>query len=173
MGVERRASLERGEVATMTKKDIVQLAEVLRFHNHTADAQSKFTPNQLGVLADFYGTQYPDFSRERWIEYIAGVKRREGSPKSYPPPKGDKKRQQNVLQSLLRRLRTDAGLKQKDISKALGKPQAFVSYYETGARRLDLLELREVCEALGICLVTFVWQFEKELLDPTLPTLST
>jgi DNA-binding XRE family transcriptional regulator len=156
----------------MTKKDIVELAEVLRIHNQTV-TQSKFTPIQLGVLADFYGAQYPNFSRERWIEYIAGVNRHEGGRKSYLRIKSDKKGQQNVLQSLLRQLRTDAGLKQKEISKALGKPQSFVSYYETGAKRLDLLELCEVCEVLGISLVTFVSKFEKELLDPTLPTIST
>jgi transcriptional regulator with XRE-family HTH domain len=45
----------------------------------------------------------------------------------------------------------------------LGKPQAFVSYYESGARRLDLLELRQICEILGVPLVSFVRQFEKLL----------
>jgi hypothetical protein len=29
------------------------------------------------------------------------------------------------------------------------KPQAFVSYYESGARRLDLLELRQICHHRG------------------------
>jgi transcriptional regulator with XRE-family HTH domain len=76
------------------------------------------------------------------------------------------RKQQKALLSLLRQLRRDTGLRQKDIAKALGKPQAFVSYYETGARRLDLLELREVCEVLGISLGVFVRKFEKELLDP-------
>ena len=49
------------------------------------------------------------------------------------------------------------------MAKALGKPQAFVSYYESGARRLDLMELRKVCEVLGISLGAFTRQFEKEL----------
>ncbi len=43
------------------------------------------------------------------------------------------------------------------------KPQAFVSYYESGARRLDLLELRQVCKVLGVPLVQFVRRFEKAL----------
>jgi hypothetical protein len=157
----------------MTTKDLVALAEVLRIHNQTADAKTEFTPHHLGVLADFYGAQYPALNRERWIEYIAGVKRDEGSPKSRPRLKRDKNRQQKALQSLLRQLRTDAGLRQKDVSTALGRPQAFVSYYETGARRLDLLELRDVCEVLGISLVVFAWKFERELLDPILPGPST
>jgi transcriptional regulator with XRE-family HTH domain len=49
------------------------------------------------------------------------------------------------------------------MARALGKPQAFVSYYESGARRLDLLELREVCKVLGVSLSHFVRKFEKLL----------
>jgi|ERR1017187_6037455 transcriptional regulator with XRE-family HTH domain len=60
------------------------------------------------------------------------------------------RKQQKALLSLLRQLRMEAGLRQVDMAKALGKPQAFVSYYESGARRLDLLELRQICGILGI-----------------------
>jgi len=73
------------------------------------------------------------------------------------------RKQQKALLSLLRQLRTDAGLRQVDMAKALGKPQAFVSYYESGARRLDLLELRQICGILGIRLVDLVKKFEKLL----------
>ena len=73
------------------------------------------------------------------------------------------RKQQNALRSLLRQLRTDAGLRQVDMAKALGKPQAFVSYYESGARRLDLLELRQICGILGIPLIELVRRFEKLL----------
>jgi transcriptional regulator with XRE-family HTH domain len=73
------------------------------------------------------------------------------------------RRQQKALLSLLRRLRTDAGLTQVEMAERLGKPQPFVSYYESGARRLDLLELRQICGVLGISLVDLVRQFEKAL----------
>ena len=73
------------------------------------------------------------------------------------------RRQQKVLLSLLRDLRTQAGLRQIDMARALGKPQAFVSYYESGARRLDLLELRQICKILGVSLLEFVRRFEKLL----------
>jgi transcriptional regulator with XRE-family HTH domain len=73
------------------------------------------------------------------------------------------RKQQQALLSLLRQLRTDAGLRQVDMAKALGKPQAFVSFYETGARRLDLLELRQICGILGVPLTEFVRKFEKSL----------
>jgi transcriptional regulator with XRE-family HTH domain len=73
------------------------------------------------------------------------------------------RRQQKALLALLRQLRTEAGLRQVDMAKALGKPQAFVSYYESGTRRLDLLELRQICGILGISLVEFVRKFENAL----------
>ena len=73
------------------------------------------------------------------------------------------RKEQKALLLLLRQLRTDAGLRQEDVARALEKPQAFVSYYESGARRLDLLELRSVCRALGVDLLDFVRRFEKLL----------
>ena len=73
------------------------------------------------------------------------------------------RKQQKALLSLLRQLRTEAGLRQIDMAKALGKPQAFVSYYESGARRLDLLELRQICGILGISLIDLVRKFESSL----------
>ena len=42
----------------------------------------------------------------------------------------------------------------------LGKPQSFVSNYESGERRLDLLELQGLCEVLGIGLVDFTKRYE-------------
>jgi transcriptional regulator with XRE-family HTH domain len=71
--------------------------------------------------------------------------------------------QQKVLLALLRELRVQAGIRQIDVARALGKPQAFVSYYESGARRLDLLELRQVCKILGVSLTDFVRTLEKRL----------
>jgi transcriptional regulator with XRE-family HTH domain len=73
------------------------------------------------------------------------------------------RKQQKALLSLLRQLRTEAGLRQVDMAKALGKPQAFVSYYESGVRRLDLLELRQICGVLGISLINLVRKFESSL----------
>jgi transcriptional regulator with XRE-family HTH domain len=74
------------------------------------------------------------------------------------------RKQQKALLSLLRQLRQDAGLTQVELALKLGKPQPFVSYYESGARRLDLLELRQVCGVLGISLVEFIERFEKSVL---------
>jgi transcriptional regulator with XRE-family HTH domain len=73
------------------------------------------------------------------------------------------RKQQKVLLALLRELRVQADIRQVDVARELGKPQAFVSYYESGARRLDLLELRQVCKVLGISLTDFVRMLEKRL----------
>lgn len=53
------------------------------------------------------------------------------------------------LLARLRELREAAGLRQVDLAGQLGRPQSFVSKYETGERRLDLIELRDICRVLG------------------------
>ena len=72
-------------------------------------------------------------------------------------------REQDVLIGLLRQLREEAGARQVDLAERLGRPQSFVSKYESGERRLDLVELRAICQVLGISLEQLVRQFEKEL----------
>lgn len=64
------------------------------------------------------------------------------------------------LLALLRAIRAEAGLRQADLADRLGEPQSFVSRYESGERRLDILELRRVCEATGVTLVEFVMRLE-------------
>ena len=67
------------------------------------------------------------------------------------------------LQALLRTIRLEAGLRQSDLAACLGRPQSFVSKYESGERRLDLVELRQICQAVGISLEEFVRRFERSL----------
>lgn len=62
--------------------------------------------------------------------------------------------------SLLRQMRLDAGLRQEDLAHQLGKPQSFVSRYESGERRLDVLELRQICKVLNVSLLAFVRQLD-------------
>lgn len=72
-------------------------------------------------------------------------------------------RNQQELQQLLREVRHEAGLRQQDLAEKISEPQSFVSKLETGERRLDILELREVCQAMGVDLVEFVTRLEKQL----------
>jgi transcriptional regulator with XRE-family HTH domain len=62
---------------------------------------------------------------------------------------------------LLRDLRLEAGLTQVEVAERLDEPQSFVSKYEAGERRLDVIELRHVAEALGTSLLAVVEQLER------------
>ncbi len=72
-------------------------------------------------------------------------------------------KEERVLRTLLSNLRSEANLRQVDLADRLGKPQSFVSKYESGERRLDLIELREICLVLEISLTDFVKRFESEI----------
>ena len=58
--------------------------------------------------------------------------------------------------------RKRAGLTQVCLADRLGRPQSFVSKYERGERRLDVIEYCEVCRALGIDPVAFLEDFCRE-----------
>lgn len=71
--------------------------------------------------------------------------------------------QQKLLQELLKAVRIEAGFSQVVLSNKLRKSQSFVSKYENGERMLDVLELREVCAALGVPLQHFINRLEEIL----------
>jgi transcriptional regulator with XRE-family HTH domain len=71
--------------------------------------------------------------------------------------------QRGRLVNLLREMRIEAGLTQVDLAALIEKDQAYVSRYESGQRRLDVLEVREICQAIGITLEGFVRRLEKAL----------
>jgi transcriptional regulator with XRE-family HTH domain len=75
-------------------------------------------------------------------------------------------RENQTLCRLLRSLRVDAALRQQDLAKRLGVGQSFVSKYESGERRLDVFELREICHACGVTLGTFIERLEAHLAIP-------
>ncbi len=71
--------------------------------------------------------------------------------------------QRQKLQALLKRIRQDKEIRQVELAERLGVPQSFVSKYETGDRRLDILELRQICNAVGISLEEFIQNLEDSL----------
>ena len=66
------------------------------------------------------------------------------------------------LRTLLRDLRNEAGLTQVELSNALGKPQSYVSKYETGERKLDYVEINDICKVLGISMEKFNKLYSKK-----------
>lgn len=46
--------------------------------------------------------------------------------------------------------RKAAGLTQRDVAKAIGKPPSFIAKIEQGERRLDLVEFIVIARALGV-----------------------
>jgi len=54
------------------------------------------------------------------------------------------------LQQALLEARKKANLSQVELALRLKRPQSFVSKYERGERRLDVIEFRQVAVALGI-----------------------
>ena len=71
--------------------------------------------------------------------------------------------QRGRLVSLLREMRIEAGLTQVELAARIEKDQAYVSRYESGQRRLDVLEVREICQAIGMTLEEFAKRLEKAL----------
>lgn len=55
-----------------------------------------------------------------------------------------------LFQKALADARQEKGLTQSEVAARLRKPQSYVSKYESGERRLDVIEFLEVCEAMSV-----------------------
>ena len=66
------------------------------------------------------------------------------------------------FRELLVRARKDANLTQAELSSRLKRPQSFVSKYERGERRLDVVEFGDVAKALRIDPLRFLRRFYSE-----------
>ena len=65
-----------------------------------------------------------------------------------------------VFLDVLVKLRKSAGLTQWELADRLGKPQSFISKSERGERRLDVIELLTIIEAVGADPCTVMRQIE-------------
>ena len=70
-----------------------------------------------------------------------------------------------VLLDLLRQARQRAQLTQAQLAERIGQTQSFVTKCERGERRLDVVQLRTICDALGTSPTAFVRKWEKRLED--------
>lgn len=70
----------------------------------------------------------------------------------------------NLFRLLLIETRNSKKLTQAQVAKKLQKPQSFVSKYERGERRLDVVEFLEVAKALGASPCEFLRKLEEHTL---------
>jgi len=63
----------------------------------------------------------------------------------------------------LRQARKAAGLTQEQLAEKIGTTQSVVSKFERGERRIDIVELRVICKAMGIRLQQFVMDMESAI----------
>lgn len=69
--------------------------------------------------------------------------------------------EQTLVRELLKNIRLEAQLTQSELAHRLNKPQSYVSKYESGERRLDIVEIREICLALSLTLPIFGQRLEE------------
>lgn len=63
------------------------------------------------------------------------------------------------LRKVLRELRQESGVTQQELAKRLRKPQSYISKYESGERRIDLIEIQEVCDSLQVPLMQLITRY--------------
>jgi transcriptional regulator with XRE-family HTH domain len=72
-------------------------------------------------------------------------------------------KESKILLEMLYQLRSSSGIRQSDLAQMLKVPQSFISKFESGERRIDLIELRAILKCLNTNLVEFITELEKRL----------
>jgi len=72
-------------------------------------------------------------------------------------------REYRVFLRELRSARQRQGLTQIDLAERLGESQSFISKCERGERRIDVVELRAFCRAMGLSLLSFSQRLDRVL----------
>lgn len=72
-------------------------------------------------------------------------------------------REYTLLIEKLREAREHSGLTQAQLAERLKQDQPFISKVERCDRRLDVVELRAFCNAIGIPFVDFIGEIDSQL----------
>ena len=68
-----------------------------------------------------------------------------------------------LVLSHLKQARRKAGLSQEQLADRLTETQSFISKCERGERRLDVIELRRFCKAIGVSFPEFTRRLDRAL----------
>jgi transcriptional regulator with XRE-family HTH domain len=63
----------------------------------------------------------------------------------------------------LKAVREQAGVTQISLARRIGETQSFVSKCERGERRIDVVELKLFCKAIGVSFTEFAKLLEREI----------
>ena len=70
-------------------------------------------------------------------------------------------RRYEIFRELLIDHRKSLEVTQQDLAARVGKPQSYISKYESGERRLDLIEFIDIADALSIQKGHFIDELER------------
>lgn len=62
---------------------------------------------------------------------------------------------QQALRATLKKVRISSGFNQSQLADKLGKPQSYISKYESGERKIDYIEVKTICGVCGITVAMF------------------
>lgn len=68
-----------------------------------------------------------------------------------------------ILIECLKDYRKQSKMTQAELASVLGCSQAYISKYELCQKRLDILEVRNICLALGVSFPEMITEFEDRL----------
>ena len=68
-----------------------------------------------------------------------------------------------VLMVLMKSYREQKSITQIELASRLDKPQSYISKFESGERRLDFVEVLEICEVIGVAPAQLIADYQDAL----------
>jgi transcriptional regulator with XRE-family HTH domain len=90
---------------------------------------------------------------------MATTKRRPPATRSSARLRGD----YQILVELIAKVRDEAGKTQRDVADQLGQGQSWYAKSESGERRMDMLEVLAILDALGVDAGDFIRRLRRAL----------